>query len=216
MCPTSQRTDGDGGLVSGMEYPPRLLWQSGVPPNVQQQVSNGQRLFAAMSDPSVCGYSPMPLPYVQPITVPPMYNVYQPVTVPDPVKTFFARHRRDRARVPNVYPGANNNVNDCGGQRRNGLEHLAAVHVSHHNGDYASLPPNADSGINGDELGSEQRRYSDPGLGPATTSAHSDSEDSLDSGSSITTIGRNNKLVLSLIEQVCISFLVYLWVGRAA
>jgi len=81
------------------------------------------------------------------------------------------------------------------------------VHITLQNGDYASLPPtaNKDSGVNSDELNSEHRRYSDPGLGPAGNSAHSDSDsDSVESGSSITTISRSNKLVLSLIEQVCI------------
>jgi len=111
--------------------------------------------------------------------------------------------------LANVCPNANNNVvNGYSSLQENGrLE--ATVHIAHQNGDYASLPStaNKDSGINSDELNSEQRRYSDPGLGPPENSSHSDNSDdsdSIESGSSVTTISRSNKLVLSLIEQVCI------------
>lgn len=194
----------DGGLVAGVDYPPRMLWQ---PTDVQPQnvPSNGQRLFTAMSDPSVCGYSPMPMTYaMQPVSLPTMYRMYQPMPVPN-IRTVHNRQRHYNKHLANVRPNANNNVNGYGSMQENGVVE-PTVHIALQNGDYASLPPtaNKDSGVNGDELNSEHRRYSDPGLGPAGTSAHSDSDDSdsVESGSSITTISRSNKLVLSLIEQV--------------
>lgn len=110
--------------------------------------------------------------------------------------------------MTNVCPNANNNVvNGYGSLQENGRLEFTA-HIAHQNGDYASLPStaNKDSGINSDELNSEQRRYSDPGLGPAENlppTDNSDDSDSIESGSSVTTISRSNKLVLSLIEQVC-------------
>lgn len=126
------------------------------------------------------------------------------------VRTVYSRRRRHcNEHLANVCPNANNNiVNGYGSLQENGrLE--AAAYVAHQNGDYASLPStaNKDSGINSDELNSEQRRYSDPGLGPPENTSHSDNtddSDSIESGSSVTTISRSNKLVLSLIEQVCI------------
>ncbi|EFN69800.1 hypothetical protein EAG_06666 [Camponotus floridanus] len=195
----------DGSLVSNVEYPTQMLWQSA---NVPQNVAgNGQRLFAAMSDPSVCGYSPLPVTYtMQPVSLPPMYRMYQPMPVPN-VRTVHSRRRRHcNEHLANVCPNANNNVvNGYSSLQENGrLE--TTVYIAHQNGDYASLPStaNKDSGINSDELNSEQRRYSDPGLGPPENSSHSDNSDdsdSIESGSSVTTISRSNKLVLSLIEQ---------------
>ncbi|EZA58617.1 hypothetical protein DMN91_008579 [Ooceraea biroi] len=192
-------------LAAGVGCPSRMLWQStGVSQNVP---GNGQRLFAAMSDPSVCGYSPMPLAYtMQPVSLPAMCRMYQPVPIPN-VRSVPSRGRhRCNEHSVNVCPSANNNVaNGCGNLQENRrLE--STVHIAYQNGDYASLPPtaNRDNGINGDELNSEHRRYSDPGLGPAENVPHLDSDDSdsADSGSSITTIGRSNKLVLSLVEQI--------------
>lgn len=203
------QSEQDGGsLVPSVEYPTQMLWQStGMPQNVP---GNGQRLFTAMSDPSVCGYSPVPLTYtMQPVSLPTMYRMYQPMQMQN-VRTIHSRHRRHcNEHLANVCPSANNNVvNGYGNLQENGrLE--SAVHIAHQNGDYASLPAtaNKDSGINSDELNSEQRRYSDPGLGPAENLPHSDNSDdsdSIKSGSSVTTISRSNKLVLSLIEQVYI------------
>ncbi|XP_050463295.1 general transcriptional corepressor trfA-like [Cataglyphis hispanica] len=195
----------DGSLLSNVEYPTQMLWQSGVPQNVP---GNGQRLFTAMSDPSVCGYSPLPLTYtMQPVSLPPMYRMYQPMPVPN-VRTVHGRHRRHcNEHLTKTCPNANNNVvNGYGSLQENGRLEFTA-HIAHQNGDYASLPStaNKDSGINSDELNSEQRRYSDPGLGPADNLPHtdnSDDSDSVESGSSITTISHSNKLVLSLIEQM--------------
>lgn len=199
----------NGDLVSDMEYnQPRMLWQSNIPHNVH---GNGQRLFTAMSDPSVCGYSAMPVTYtMQPVPVPPMYRLFQTVPLSD-VRTVHSKTRADRKRHMTNVPNANNNIaNGSNSQQENGMD--SAVHITYQNGDYTSLPPTADSGINVDEINSEHRRYSDPGLGPAKPLVYSDSEDSIDSGSSITTIGRSNKLILSLIEQVCIfSFEIYLF-----
>ncbi|KAL6267815.1 hypothetical protein P5V15_000887 [Pogonomyrmex californicus] len=203
--PNDPQNNQEGDLVAGMEYPPRMLWQS---TGVQQNVpGNGQRLFTAMSDPSVCGYSPMPMTYaMQPVSLPTMYRMYQPMPVPN-IRTVQSRHRHHCNKyLANVRPNANNTiVNGYGNLQENGILE-SAVHIAHQNGDYASLPPtaNKDSGVNGDELNSEHRRYSDPGLGPAEKSSRSDSDDSdsIESGSSITTISRSNKLVLSLIEQM--------------
>lgn len=205
MRPNASQNEQDSGLVAGMEYPPpQMLWQStGVPQNVP---SNGQRLFTAMSDPSVCGYSPMPMTYMQPVSLPTMYRMYQPMPVPN-IRTVHSRQRHHcNKHLANVRPNANNNVvNGYGNLQENGVLE-SAVHIALQNGDYASLPPTANKdSVNGDELNSEHRRYSDPGLGPAGNSPRSDSDDSdsVESGSSITTISRSNKLVLSLIEQVC-------------
>ncbi|XP_029665525.1 uncharacterized protein LOC115236928 [Formica exsecta] len=192
-------------LLSNVEYPTQMLWQSGVPQNLP---GNGQRLFTAMSDPSVCGYSPLPLTYtMQPVSLPPMYRMYQPMPMPN-VRTVHGRRRRHcNEHMTNVCPNANNNVvNGYGSLQENGRLEFTA-HIAHQNGDYASLPStaNKDSGINSDELNSEQRRYSDPGLGPAENlppTDNSDDSDSIESGSSVTTISRSNKLVLSLIEQM--------------
>lgn len=195
-----QRSSQDGGLVSGVEYQPRMLWPSSVPQNVQ---GSGQRLFAAMSDPSVCGYSAMPVTYtMQPVSLPPMYSLYQPVPVPNVRTVHHNTSRPVRSeRSANVCSKiSNSSANGCGSAQENGLE--SAIHNVHQNGDYASLPPTADSGINGDELNSEHRRYSDPGLGPAKVSSHLDSDDSVESESSVITIGRTNKLALLLMEQV--------------
>ncbi|KYN42763.1 hypothetical protein ALC56_02565 [Trachymyrmex septentrionalis] len=202
--PNTSQSNQDGGLVPGMEYPPRqMLWQ---PTDVQNVSGNGQRLFTAMSDPSVCGYSPMPMTYaMQPVSLPTMYRMYQPMPVPN-IRTVHSRQRHHyNKHLANVRPNANSVVNGYGNLQENGVLE-SAVHMALRNGDYASLPPtaNKDNGVNGDELNSEHRRYSDPGLGPAGPSTHSDSDDSdsVESGSSITTISRNNKLVLSLIEQM--------------
>ncbi|XP_011050233.1 PREDICTED: uncharacterized protein LOC105143544 [Acromyrmex echinatior] len=202
--PNTSQSNQDGGLVPGMEYPPRqMLWQ---PTDVQNVSGNGQRLFTAMSDPSVCGYSPMPMTYtMQPVSLPTMYRMYQPMPVPN-IRTVHSRQRHHcNKHLTNVRPNVNNIVNGYGNLQENGVLE-SAVHMALQNGDYASLPStaNKDNGVNGDELNSEHRRYSDPGLGPAGPSAHSDSDDSdsVESGSSITTISRSNKLVLSLIEQM--------------
>ncbi|KYM95481.1 hypothetical protein ALC62_13909 [Cyphomyrmex costatus] len=202
--PNPSQSNQDSGLVTGMEYPPRqMLWQ---PTDVQNVSGNGQRLFTAMSDPSVCGYSPMPMTYtMQPVSLPTMYRMYQPMPVPN-IRTAHNRQRHHcNKHLANVRPNANSVVNGYGNLQENGVLE-SAMHMALQNGDYASLPPtaNKDNGISGDELNSEHRRYSDPGLGPAGPSAHSDSDDSdsVESGSSITTISRSNKLVLSLIEQM--------------
>ncbi|XP_018052301.1 PREDICTED: uncharacterized protein LOC108689855 [Atta colombica] len=202
--PNTSQNNQDGSLVPGMEYPPRqMLWQ---PTDVQNVSGNGQRLFTAMSDPSVCGYSPMPMTYtMQPVSLPTMYRMYQPMPVPN-IRTVHSRQRHHcNKHLANVHPNVNSVVNGYGNLQENGVLE-SAVHMALQNGDYASLPPtaNKDNGVNGDELNSEHRRYSDPGLGPAGPSAHSDSDDSdsVESGSSITTISRSNKLVLSLIEQM--------------
>lgn len=199
----------DGSLVAGVEYPPQMLWQSpSVPPNVP---GNGQRLFTAMSDPSVCSYSPMPMTYaMQPVSLPAMYRMYQPMPVPN-IRTVHSRQRHHcNKHSAHARPGANNNVaNGYESLQENGVLE-PAVHIALQNGDYTSLPPtaNKDSGVNGDELNSEHRRYSDPGLGPAGNS-DSDDSDSVESGSSVTTISRSNKLVLSLIEQVFVYFCLF-------
>ena len=187
-------------IVPGMEYP-HLLWQSNMPQNFQ---NNGQRLFTTTSDPSMCGYTQMPMTYtMEPVSLPTMYRLYQPV----PVSGIRAIHSRPRRHCNQNQP-LNLNMNSMA----NGYTSLqengggSPVPANYQNGDYTSLPPtaNKNNGINGDEINSEHRRYSDPGLGSAEAPVQSQSEDSdsADSGSSITTVGRSNKLVLSLIEQM--------------
>ncbi|XP_050475185.1 uncharacterized protein LOC126866095 isoform X2 [Bombus huntii] len=194
------QNDQNNDIVPGMEYP-QLLWQSNMPQNFQ---NNGQRLFTTTSDPSMCGYTQMPMTYtMEPVSLPTMYRLYQPV----PVSGIRAVHSRPRRHCNQNQP-LNLNMNSMA----NGYTSLqengggSPVPANYQNGDYASLPStaNKNNGINGDEINSEHRRYSDPGLGSAEAPVQSQSEDSdsADSGSSITTVGRSNKLVLSLIEQM--------------
>lgn len=191
----------DNDPVAGIEYQ-QLLWQS----NVQQNFAtgNGQRLFATSSDPSMCGYGQMPVTYtMEPVSLPTMYRLYQPVPFSG-VRTVHNRPRRHCNQNHPMNLGRSPMGNGYASLQENGM--VSPVPVNYQNGDYASLPPtaNKNDGMNGDELNSEHRRYSDPGLGSADPPVHPQSEDSDsgDSGSSITTIGRSNKLVLSLIEQM--------------
>ncbi|KOC61229.1 hypothetical protein WH47_06715 [Habropoda laboriosa] len=196
----SMQNNQNNDTVSGMEYQ-HVLWQS----NVQQNIpNNGQRLFTTTSDPSMCGYAQMPMTYtMEPVSLPTMYRLYQPV----PFSGVRPVHGRPRRHCNQNHPmnlGMNSMANGYTSLQENGME--SPVPINYQNGDYASLPPtaNKNNGMNGDELNSEHRRYSDPGLGSAEAPVHAPSEDSdsVDSGSSITTIGRGNKLVLSLIEQM--------------
>ena len=166
---------------------------------------NGQRLFTAMSDPSVCGYSAVPVTYaMEPVSLPPMYHLYQPVVRPN-YRPYRGKTRSSLLRMRNGPPCSNDSLrNGYSSLQENGWNNSARI--AYQNGDYASLPPtaNIDNKDHGDELNSEHRRYSDPGLGPADIPTNSKSEDtdSVDSSSSITTIGKSNKLFLNLIEQV--------------
>ncbi|XP_076288894.1 uncharacterized protein LOC143213166 isoform X2 [Lasioglossum baleicum] len=194
--PSNQNSD----MAPGMEYQ-QVMWQSNIQQNIQ---SNGQRLFTAASDPSMCGYAQMPMTYtMEPVSLPTMYRLYQPV----PFSGVRAVHNRPRRHYNQNHPlnlGINTMANGYTSLQENGME--SPMPVNYQNGDYTSLPPTANktNEINGEELNSEHRRYSDPGLGSAEAPVHMQSEDSdsVDSGSSITTIGRSNKLVLSLIEQM--------------
>ncbi|XP_015584873.1 uncharacterized protein LOC107262818 isoform X2 [Cephus cinctus] len=199
-----RQTEQNGAEGPSMEYA-NVFWQQ---PGMQQHIPlhNGQRLFTAMSDPSVCGYSPMPVTYaMEPVSLPPMYRLYQPVPRPG-YRTLRGRPRRNYPQTHPIGSQTNANMisNGYSSLQENRLNYSAPA--AYQNGDYASLPPSAnnDNGTAGDELNSEHRRYSDPGLGPAELPAHCQSEDSesIDSGSSITTVGKNSKLVLSLIEQM--------------
>lgn len=198
----SMQNNQNNDVVPGMEYQ-HLLWQS----NVQQNFpNNGQRLFTTTSDPSMCGYTQMPMTYtMEPVSLPTMYRLYQPVPFSG-VRTVHGRPRRHCNQNHPMNLSMNSMANGYSSLQENGVE--SPMPTNYQNGDYASLPPtaNKNNGINGDELNSEHRRYSDPGLGSAEAPVHTQSEDSdsIDSGSSITTVGRSNKLVLSLIEQVSI------------
>ncbi|CAL7939507.1 unnamed protein product [Xylocopa violacea] len=196
----SLQNNQNNDMVPGMDYQ-QLLWQS----NVQQNFpNNGQRLFTTTSDPSMCGYAQMPMTYtMEPVSLPTMYRLYQPVPFSG-IRTVHGRPRRNCNQNNPMNLGINSMGNGYTSLQENGVE--SPMHINYQNGDYASLPPtaNKNSGMNGDELNSEHRRYSDPGLGSAEAPIHTQSEDSdsIESGSSITTIGRSNKLVLSLIEQM--------------
>ncbi|XP_078036362.1 uncharacterized protein LOC144469692 isoform X2 [Augochlora pura] len=187
-------------MIPGMEYQ-QVMWQSNIQQNIQ---SNGQRLFTAASDPSMCGYAQMPMTYtMEPVSLPTMYRVYQPVPFSG-VRTIHNRPRRHYNQNHPLSMGVNTVANGYTSLQENGME--SPMPINCQNGDYTSLPPTANKSneTNGDELNSEHRRYSDPGLGSADAPAHTQSEDSdsVGSGSSITTIGRSNKLILSLIEQM--------------
>ncbi|XP_034184235.2 uncharacterized protein LOC117606194 isoform X1 [Osmia lignaria lignaria] len=194
----SVQNNQNNDVVPGMEHQ-HVLWQS----NVQQNFpSNGQRLFTTASDPSMCGYAQMPMTYaMEPVSLPAMYRLYQPVPFSG-IRTIPNRPRRNLNQTHPMDISMNSMANGFTSLQENGM--VSPIPVNYQNGDYASLPPtaNRNNGINGDELNSEHRRYSDPGLGSAEAPAQSEDPDSVDSGSSVTTIGRSNKLVLSLIEQM--------------
>ncbi|KAK0098088.1 hypothetical protein PV326_011276 [Microctonus aethiopoides] len=200
----------DHGEMNGIpipSYSPMFWQQSGVPPHIQHS-HNGQRLFTAMSDPSVCGYSTVPVAYaMEPVSMPPIYPLYRPIPRPN----YRALRGRPRVNVTsNQHHVAthvnhqNNMINGYSSLQDSRLNYLTSP--LYQNGDYTSLPPTANNHtVNGtEELNSEHRRYSDPGLGPADLPPYpnSDDSDSGESGSSITTVGKNNKLVLSLVEQM--------------
>ncbi|XP_053996099.1 uncharacterized protein LOC128885817 isoform X3 [Hylaeus anthracinus] len=196
----STQNNQNNDVVPGMEYQ-HVLWHA----NVQQNFSNnGQRLFATTSDPSMRGYGQLPMTYaMEPVSLPTMYRLYQPVPFSG-IRPVHGRPRRQYNQCQALNVDTNSMANGYTSLQENGLE--SPIPVSYENGDYASLPPTANksNGINGDELNAEHRRYSDPGVGSAEGPVHAQSEDSesIGSGSSITTIGRSNKLVLSLIEQM--------------
>ncbi|XP_012151037.1 uncharacterized protein LOC100880333 isoform X2 [Megachile rotundata] len=194
----SLQNNQNNDMVPGMEHQ-HVLWQS----NMQQNFpNNGQRLFTTASDPSMCGYAQVPMTYaMEPVSLPPMYRLYQPVPFSG-IRTIPNRPRRHCNQAHPMELSINSMGNGYTSLQENGL--TSPIPIDYQNGDYASLPPtaNKNSGINGDELNSEHRRYSDPGLGSAEAPTQSEDPDSVDSGSSITTIGRSNKLVLSLIEQM--------------
>ncbi|XP_014212441.1 probable ATP-dependent helicase PF08_0048 [Copidosoma floridanum] len=195
--------------VPAMEYAPPVFWQQ---PQMSQQTqhhatNNGQRLFAAVSDPSVCGYSAVPVTYaMEPVSMSPMYRLYQPIVKPN-YRLYRGRTRSSLMRMQNGPPCSNDTL-------RNGYSSLQenswdqSIPIAYQNGDYASLPPNAnvDNKDNRQELSSEHRRYSDPGLGPAENlpihSKNNDDSDSAASNSSITTIDKSNKLLFILYEQM--------------
>ncbi|XP_046750890.1 uncharacterized protein LOC124414058 isoform X2 [Diprion similis] len=187
----------------------KIYWQQSP---VQQQLlatQNGQRLFTAVSDPTVCGYSPMPLTYaMEPVSLPPMYQLYQPVPRPS-YHSYRGRPRHNHAQGASGISGGKipmpfNYGNGYANLHENNVGYSTGI--GYQNGDYASLPPaaNIENGVTAQELGCEHRRYSDPGLGPLQIPkiGKSDDSESMDSASSVTTIERSSKLVLSLIEQV--------------
>ncbi|KAJ8674064.1 hypothetical protein QAD02_005326 [Eretmocerus hayati] len=189
-----------------MEYT-SMFWQHPRLPHSQPHpVHNGQRLFTAMSDPSVCGYSAVPITYaMEPVSIPPMYRIYPPMVRPNYRPYGRGRSKSTLIRTQNGPSCPNDSLgNGYSSLQENGWSR--SVPMAYQNGDYASLPPtaNMDNKESTEELSSEHRRYSDPGLGPANVPTNSKSEDtdSVDSGSSITTIGKSNKLFLTLIEQM--------------
>lgn len=202
----------NGHVSGGMDYG-EMFWQqqpSGIPPHMQPHT--GQRLFTAMSDPSVCGY------YMEPVSMPPIYPLYRPVPQPQTYsRPFRGKPRRNISRNHHQQqPVISNQGRMMMGNGYSSLQENRSNYLSprlYENGDYASLPPSANNdtgGDDGDELNSEHRRYSDPGLGPPDIkSCDSEDSDSGESESSIITIGKNNKLVLSLVEQVDLFLFIY-------
>lgn len=192
--------------VPGLEYTSMFWQQPRLPqPQAHPAAHNGQRLFTAMSDPSVCGYSAVPVTYaMEPVSLPPMYRLYQPVVRPN-YRPYRGRMRPSSSRMHNgpLCSSGDTMANGFSSLQENGWSH--STPMAYQNGDYASLPPTANIDIkdNRDELSSEHRRYSDPGLGPANLPNNSKSDtDSGDSSSSITTVGKSNKLFMTLLEQV--------------
>ncbi|XP_031784455.1 uncharacterized protein LOC100679973 isoform X2 [Nasonia vitripennis] len=190
--------------VPGLEYASMFWQQPRLPQPQAHPAHNGQRLFTAMSDPSVCGYSAVPITYaMEPVSLPPMYRLYQPVVRPN-YRPYRGRMRPSSSRVHNgPLCSSDTMTNGYSSLQENGWNH--STPAAYQNGDYASLPPtaNIDNKDNRDELSSEHRRYSDPGLGPADLPNNSKSDsDSGDSSSSIITVGKSNKLFVTLFEQM--------------
>ncbi|XP_011504302.1 PREDICTED: coiled-coil domain-containing protein 136 isoform X3 [Ceratosolen solmsi marchali] len=191
--------------VFGMECQSMFWQQPSTSRQVYHSAHNMQRLFTAISDPSVCGYSAVPATYtMEPVPLPPLYRIQEPV-----IKAQYRPYRgKTRASLMSMQhrPAWSFDAfgNDYMSLQKKGWSHSSPV--GYQNGDYASLPPtaNIDNKNNREELSAEHRRYSDPGLGPADppTTSRSDETDSADSDSSITTIGKSNKLYLTLIEQI--------------
>ncbi|XP_046627969.1 uncharacterized protein LOC124308861 isoform X2 [Neodiprion virginianus] len=187
----------------------KIYWQQSPLQQQLRATQNSQRLFTAASDPAVCGYSPMPLTYaMEPVSLPPMYQLFQPVPRPS-YHSYHGRGKQNHAQGASGILGGKmtppfNHLNGYSSLQENNVGY--SIGVGYQNGDYTSLPPaaNIQNGVAAQELGSEHRRYSDPGLGPLEIPkfGKSDDSESIDSGSSGTTVGRSNKLVLSLIEQV--------------
>lgn len=156
-----------------------------------------------MSDPSVCTYAAHPVAYgLEPIAIPPWYRVYQPTVLKPKYKNYYNKSRKpSKQQKSETFNVDNAFSHDYFNHQEN---HIPAAFYQ--TGDYTSLPPNGNidktSHIN--DLSSEQRRYSDPGLGPAGVppNSKSDDSDSIDTSSSITTVEKNKKLFLTLIEQV--------------
>lgn len=122
------------------------------------------------------------------------HHYYQPVVRLN-YRPYRTRPRTASRHVQNGPPSGNG----YSSLQENGW----GVH-SYQNGDYASLPPTANlegDQDNRDELSSEHRRYSDPGLGPAD-STNSKVEDTDTESSSITNLERNNRLFVTLVDQV--------------
>ncbi|XP_011306620.1 uncharacterized protein [Fopius arisanus] len=195
---SEDRNDGSEASVPPLDYS-GMFWQQpgAIPPHMQPH--NGQRLFTAMSDPSVCRYSAVPMAYaMEPISMPPMYPLYRPVPQPN-YRPFRGRGRRNIQHHPNLHGVVNG---------YSSLQENRTTYMTPHlyqNGDYTSLPPTANNEVREqvEEMSSEHRRYSDPGLGPPELeNCRSEESDSGESGSSIITVGKNNKLVLSLVEQM--------------
>ncbi|XP_066589994.1 uncharacterized protein [Prorops nasuta] len=168
------------------------------------QNQNGQRLFTAISDPSVCGYSPMPMAYaMEPVSLPPVYRLCQPVLGHN-MRLFHNKQKSYHKQSQRPPFDQLSNINGYTSLCENNLS--SSVQRPYQDGDYTSLPPTHNKNIELEkDVSPEHRRYSDPGLGPAEESENNPNEEieSDDtSGSSITTIGRSNKLIFSLIDQV--------------
>ncbi|XP_034944259.1 pinin-like isoform X2 [Chelonus insularis] len=200
---TEERNEINSEPVPEIDFTPVFWQQSGASPHVQP-LRNSQRLFTAMSDPSVCGYSTVPVAYaMEPVSMPPVYPLYRPVPQPN-YRAFRGKVRRNIHNQMGSRLHQSNLINGYSSLQENRPNFMTSP--IYQNGDYTSLPPTANNHTTNDteELNSEHRRYSDPGLGPADLPpyTHSEDSDSGESGSSITTIGKNNKLVLSLVEQM--------------
>ncbi|XP_047114267.1 uncharacterized protein LOC124794720 [Schistocerca piceifrons] len=119
---------------------------------------SSRRLFAALSDPAVCRYSAVPMGYsLEPV----LCQVYQPPPPYHPIQvqhcSYPARCQRERPRKQNIASQA---------------KMPATASPADPGQEFASLPPAAQS-MNVPEA--TQRRFSDPGLGPAVASSEDES-----------------------------------------
>lgn len=175
--------DSSSGDVYEQQQQPQHC--NGMSPNYSpywQPIIPNQRLYPAVSDPSVCNYPMgMPIRYrVEPTMSLPVYPMYQP---------WQAGSNTNINHQPRMKPKLATSTDSVYSSSKN--------NDSLHNQDFTSLPPVIDRLIVEDS--DNKRRFSDPGIGPGIIV---DSDGSSGRSSVLTVDNKENGLLYTLIEQV--------------